>query len=59
MSDMAQVFAAKRCVETVWQAKGIAQELAILHCVSSYPAPPGLSATGVSFTMASAGKHSA
>jgi N,N'-diacetyllegionaminate synthase len=40
MSDMAQVLAAKRCVETVWRAKGIAQELAILHCVSSYPAPP-------------------
>jgi N,N'-diacetyllegionaminate synthase len=40
MSEMAQVLAAKRCVETVWRSRGIAQELAILHCVSSYPAPP-------------------
>jgi sialic acid synthase SpsE len=39
MSDMAQVHAAKRCVEAVWRAKGIMQELAVLHCVSSYPAP--------------------
>lgn len=40
MSDMAQVTAAKECVETVWRARGITQSLAILHCVSSYPAPP-------------------
>ena len=40
MSDMEQVRAAKRCVDTVWRAGGITQEMAILHCVSSYPAPP-------------------
>jgi sialic acid synthase SpsE len=40
MSDMGQVTAAKQCVETVWRSRGIQQELAILHCVSSYPAPP-------------------
>jgi sialic acid synthase SpsE len=40
MSDMAQVFAAKQCVETTWQSCGITQSLAVLHCVSSYPAPP-------------------
>jgi sialic acid synthase SpsE len=40
MSDMAHVTAAKACVEGVWRARGIAQSLALLHCVSSYPAPP-------------------
>lgn len=40
MSDMEQVTAAKACVETVWRSRGITQSLAILHCVSSYPAPP-------------------
>ena len=40
MSDMAQVIAAKDCVENVWQSRGITQSLAVLHCVSSYPAPP-------------------
>ena len=40
MSDMAQVIAAKDCVEDVWQSRGITQSLAVLHCVSSYPAPP-------------------
>ena len=40
MSDMAQVIAAKQCVDKVWQSRGITQSLAILHCVSSYPAPP-------------------
>ena len=40
MSDMAQVIAAKQCVESAWQSCCITQSVAILHCVSSYPAPP-------------------
>jgi len=40
MSELAGVHAAKRTVEAVWRSAGIAQELAVLHCVSSYPAPP-------------------
>lgn len=33
------VRAAKRCIEAVWAARGMRSDLALLHCVSSYPVP--------------------
>lgn len=38
-SDVSQVDAAVRFVRGAWQAHGAPGELALLHCVSSYPAP--------------------
>lgn len=40
VSDLAQV---RRVVEYIrgrWEARGMTQDLAVLHCVSCYPAPP-------------------
>ncbi len=28
-------------IQTIWRDRGIDQELALLHCVSAYPTPPG------------------
>jgi N,N'-diacetyllegionaminate synthase len=39
MSDLAGIRAAKEIVESRWAALGHDGELAILHCVSAYPAP--------------------
>ena len=39
MSDLAGIRAAKEVVERRWAALGHDGELAILHCVSAYPAP--------------------
>ncbi len=39
-TSLEQIAKTKRYVEDQWRARGIAQELAILHCVSSYPVPP-------------------
>ena len=32
--------ASVNAIEQTWAAKGVEQELAVLHCVSSYPVPP-------------------
>jgi N,N'-diacetyllegionaminate synthase len=40
LADLAQVRRTVRFVQECWRAGGIAQELAVLHCVSSYPVPP-------------------
>jgi sialic acid synthase SpsE len=39
MSDLETIARAKRTIEDVWSSQGIVQELAVLHCVSAYPAP--------------------
>lgn len=38
-STLDEVREAKQRVERIWQIKNISQEMAILHCVSTYPAP--------------------
>jgi len=40
LTDLAQLTKTKQFVEAQWRKRGIKQELAILHCVSSYPVPP-------------------
>lgn len=40
MSDLAGVRAAKEAVERRWSQRGAAPGMAVLHCVSIYPAPP-------------------
>ena len=37
---LAQIRGAKRFIEAVWTRASLRAELAILHCVSSYPVPP-------------------
>jgi sialic acid synthase SpsE len=39
LSDLNQVKKSKQFMENSWSQHGIQQELAILHCVSSYPVP--------------------
>src|SRR5439155_16391161 len=39
-TSLEQIAKTKRYVEDQWRARGFAQKLAILHCVSSYPVPP-------------------
>lgn len=39
MTDLAAVAAARTCLEAAWHAHGVTGELALLHCVSSYPTP--------------------
>ena len=36
---MESVTNAKRCIEMEWEARGVRSELALLHCVASYPTP--------------------
>lgn len=40
LADLAAVDRAKSFIEAEWRRLGITQELALLHCVSSYPVPP-------------------
>ncbi len=40
MATVAQLRHARSAVERVWAEEGVVQELAVLHCVSSYPVPP-------------------
>jgi N,N'-diacetyllegionaminate synthase len=40
LSDFAQVLKSKQFIEAQWAQHGLFQDLAILHCVSSYPVPP-------------------
>lgn len=39
MADLAQIKQTKDFIEEIWKKKGVAQDLAILHCVVSYPTP--------------------
>lgn len=40
LAELEQIQYAKSLIECVWRELGIEQELAVLHCVSSYPVPP-------------------
>lgn len=40
MTDLAGVDMAQACMAQVWRRNGVKGELALLHCVSSYPTPP-------------------
>jgi len=40
VSDMATIRRAKRFIEAKWKENDIDQDIAVLHCVSSYPVPP-------------------
>jgi sialic acid synthase SpsE len=40
LSDLDHIHACRRFIDHQWSRRGISQELAILHCVSSYPVPP-------------------
>lgn len=37
MADLAQISYSKKLIENIWRELGIKQDLAVLHCVSSYP----------------------
>lgn len=38
VSDLGQIARSKRFIEEQWRRRGIEQDVAVLHCVSSYPA---------------------
>lgn len=38
--DIAQIQTSKSLIEHIWRDLGFDQQLAVLHCVTSYPAPP-------------------
>jgi len=40
LADIQQIIQSKSLIEDIWVQKNIVQELAILHCVSSYPVEP-------------------
>lgn len=40
-STVADIEAAIECVRTTWRSQGVKGDLALLHCVSAYPTPPG------------------
>jgi len=40
MTDIEQITATKDFIQNIWREQGTKQELAVLHCVASYPAPP-------------------
>ena len=40
MTDLDQIKKTKEFIEKIWNQKGIQQELALLHCVVSYPTAP-------------------
>lgn len=41
MTDLGGVAAARACLEKAWREQGVDGEMALLHCVSSYPTPAG------------------
>lgn len=41
LADLAQVRYSKGFIEHIWRELHIEQDLAVLHCVTSYPVPPG------------------
>ena len=40
LSDLSELKITRDRIQNLWRQKGIGQELAILHCVVSYPTPP-------------------
>lgn len=40
MTELDEIQASKEFIEDVWQREGLTSELALLHCVVSYPTPP-------------------
>jgi N,N'-diacetyllegionaminate synthase len=40
LADLTQLRYAKSLIELTWQKKNVSQELALLHCVTSYPVKP-------------------
>jgi len=40
LSDLAQIAMSVRFIQERWQTFGLCQDLAVLHCVTSYPVPP-------------------
>ncbi len=40
LADFSQIKKTKEFIEELWHQKGIHQNLAVLHCVVSYPTPP-------------------
>jgi sialic acid synthase SpsE len=40
LADLTQIRAAETVIRHTWRDRGIPQDLALLHCVSSYPVPP-------------------
>jgi len=39
LMDMGEIFEVRDFIKGVWEKNGISQDMAILHCVSSYPVP--------------------
>ena len=39
LADLGDINQAKRTIERVWREQGVRGELALMHCVSSYPVP--------------------
>lgn len=40
LTDMKQITLSKDFIQEIWRELGINQEMAVLHCVASYPVPP-------------------
>lgn len=40
LTDMKQITATRDFIQNIWRECGVSQELAVLHCVASYPVPP-------------------
>lgn len=40
LTDMKQITVTTDFIQKTWREQGISQELAVLHCVTSYPTPP-------------------
>jgi len=40
LTDITQITTTRDFIQNIWRECGINQELAVLHCVSSYPTPP-------------------
>lgn len=41
LADVKQLGASQSLIQRTWRKEGTKQEMAILHCVSGYPVPPG------------------
>lgn len=55
MADLAAVAAARACLEAAWRAHDLSGQLALLHCVSSYPTPMEEANLGAIATLAGSG----
>lgn len=50
-ANMVQIRSAKGFIEEIWRDLGVGEELAVLHCVSSYPVPVDEANLGVILTL--------